>query len=401
MNHADAQAETEPEYFDPEEPDMSEQQFAASLGVSAERPQFVVDATETEASRRPEPARRSAGEDRVATAESPISGDESLSPDEKPRAGELKTSVAGDESRPGLTAADLGTSSGHTATADWRNLVSAKVSNYRTRKPHKERYPSLRLPFEPVVRRGPAESECAPLSGASSGAVREPAPIPPPPLPDSAPRILLEATARVLEFPRPAGSAERDELAEPVMDRPRILEAPELLPPPPAMGGILIEPQPDPEPERRPGFDVPLQSAPLGRRVVAGLFDGFLVGVATAGFTYIVARVGGSMPPLRSTVFLAASLMVLFWAAYQYLLLVFTARTPGLWLAKLRLSRFDGGSVARGLRRWRVLASLLSLTSLGLGYAWCFLDEDQLSWHDRITKTHLAPNGPRQRTRLC
>jgi len=27
-----------------------------------------------------------------------------------------------------------------------------------------------------------------------------------------------------------------------------------------------------------------------------------------------------------------------------------------------------------------------------LGYAWTFLDEDQLSWHDRITKTHLAPN---------
>jgi hypothetical protein len=37
------------------------------------------------------------------------------------------------------------------------------------------------------------------------------------------------------------------------------------------------------------------------------------------------------------------------------------------------------------------LASFLSAASLGLGYAWCFLDEDQLSWHDRITKTHLAP----------
>jgi hypothetical protein len=47
--------------------------------------------------------------------------------------------------------------------------------------------------------------------------------------------------------------------------------------------------------------------------------------------------------------------------------------------------------LSRGLRRWRVLASILSLASLGLGYAWCFLDEDQLSWHDRITRTHLAP----------
>jgi hypothetical protein len=30
------------------------------------------------------------------------------------------------------------------------------------------------------------------------------------------------------------------------------------------------------------------------------------------------------------------------------------------------------------------------LLTLGLGYAWCFLDEDELSWHDRITKTHFA-----------
>ena len=32
----------------------------------------------------------------------------------------------------------------------------------------------------------------------------------------------------------------------------------------------------------------------------------------------------------------------------------------------------------------------LSAASIGLGYAWCMLDEDQLCWHDRITRTHLA-----------
>ena len=52
--------------------------------------------------------------------------------------------------------------------------------------------------------------------------------------------IALESTARVLEFPRPTEAPVwSDELAEPVLDRPRIVEAPELLPPPPAMGGIL------------------------------------------------------------------------------------------------------------------------------------------------------------------
>jgi uncharacterized RDD family membrane protein YckC len=84
-------------------------------------------------------------------------------------------------------------------------------------------------------------------------------------------------------------------------------------------------------------------------------------------------------------------LLALLWPAYEYAFLVFSETTPGLRLAKLEVQRFDGTPAPRNLRRWRVLASLLSAVSLGLGYAWCFLDEDQLSWHDRITRTHLAP----------
>jgi len=62
-------------------------------------------------------------------------------------------------------------------------------------------------------------------------------------------------------------------------------------------------------------------------------------------------------------------------------------------LAGLRLSRFDGAAVPRKMRRWRALASMLSGVSLALGYAWCFLDEDRLCWHDRITRTYMAPQS--------
>jgi uncharacterized RDD family membrane protein YckC len=81
----------------------------------------------------------------------------------------------------------------------------------------------------------------------------------------------------------------------------------------------------------------------------------------------------------------------LFWAAYQYLLVVYAASTPGLRAAGLELARFDGTSTSRSLRRWRVLAAWLSAVSLGMGYAWVFLDEDGLCWHDRITHTYVAP----------
>jgi uncharacterized RDD family membrane protein YckC len=70
----------------------------------------------------------------------------------------------------------------------------------------------------------------------------------------------------------------------------------------------------------------------------------------------------------------------------------FCGTTLGLRLARLKIAKFDGAAVPRKLRRWRVFASLLSCLSLGLGYTWCLFDEDQLTWHDRITRTHLAPS---------
>ena len=88
---------------------------------------------------------------------------------------------------------------------------------------------------------------------------------------------------------------------------------------------------------------------------------------------------------------LAAGVPALFWAAYQYLLIVYAANTPGLSLTGLKLARFDGTATSRSLRRWRVLAAWLSAVSLGMGYLWLFLDEDVLCWHDRITHTYLAP----------
>ena len=370
MNSSDVQSETEPRYFDPEEVDMSEQQFAASLDATPAKPQFEIEEAVSEPS-------ASAG----------------IEPSPVPHAVLNEGPVPGHEGPAPLE--EMENISAHMPEPDWRSLVSAKVSSYKARKPHQERYPSLKLPFDPPAPRSSrAVQTFAPVDEPLEtvppvAAASEPVSFTPPALPEP-PRIILEATARVIEFPRPV--ARPDELAEPVIDRPRIVEAPELLPPPPAMGGILIEEQHEFVPERRPGFEVPLQPASLNRRIAAGMFDAMLVLSAVALFGYVFVRINGLVPPLRSALELAAILAGIFWPAYQYAFLVYCGRTPGLWAAKLHLARFDGQRVSRGLRRSRVLASVLSLASLGLGYAWTFLDEDQLSWHDRITRTHLAPN---------
>jgi uncharacterized RDD family membrane protein YckC len=205
----------------------------------------------------------------------------------------------------------------------------------------------------------------------------------------------MDASARILEFPRSAATPPPVlyELAEPVLDRPRILEVPEFVPPPPALGGILIEPVEEPEKERRPGFELPLQAAAMSRRVLASATDGLLVVSAFALFAYIFFRVTAITPPLHQAAAASVILATLFWSSYQYLLLVYTGTTPGLKLARLQLSRFDGNAVPKRIRRWRVLASILSGLSLAMGYAWCFLDEDRLCWHDRITQTYMAPKS--------
>jgi hypothetical protein len=214
--------------------------------------------------------------------------------------------------------------------------------------------------------------------------------LPQPTAPTTAP-----ATARIIEFPRSwtPTPPPLDELADPVLnrDRPRILEAPDVIPPPPALGGITIEPAQQPEMERRPGIDIPLQSAPLARRVLAAGVDGVIIAAAGALFGFIFWKLTASRPPRLQIAGLIAGLSGLFWAVYQYLLLVYSGTTPGLLIARLELARFDGSPAGRRLRRWRVLASFLSAASLGMGYAWVFLDEDALCWHDRITHTYLAP----------
>jgi uncharacterized RDD family membrane protein YckC len=373
VNPPEAQSDCESQYFDPESPDMSEQQFSASLDVATERPTFVVDEGEGAAPQvEAKPAASEFIEGREQTAAAPDC-------DAAPHAD-------GSEADEAISDPVISSPQDAGADPDWRNQISAKINKYRSRKPHQTRFPSLQLKFEQSPRRGTLAAE----SGLDAF---PPSEFPAPENATFQPEIPIcpDATARVLEFPRSAALPVRqDELADPVMDRPRIVEAPELLPPPPALGGILIEPVEAPAPERRKGFDLPLQTAAISRRLCAAAIDALVVLSTVALFGAVAVRIAGPLP-LRTAYEVATILAALLWAGYQYSLLVYSGTTPGLWLAKLAITRFDGTRAPRKLRRWRVLASFLSFIPLGLGYLWCFLDEDQLSWHDRITKTHLGP----------
>jgi len=222
-------------------------------------------------------------------------------------------------------------------------------------------------------------------------------PVPPPPIPRYRPE-----PPKIIAFPRPLPvrpvpappqprvPMEDLELAEPVLDTPRILDAPE----PPAeqmdllssFADIRLEPE-----ESRTNFEeeLPIHPAPLQQRVFAGLVDALVVLIAGAIFAITFTVTSSGLPQTRMVLLCGAIVGATFWLLYQYLFLVYSTGTPGMQMAQLELCTFKGEHVSVALRRWRALASLLSGCSIGLGFVWAFVDEDTLGWHDRITQTHL------------
>ena len=217
---------------------------------------------------------------------------------------------------------------------------------------------------------------------------------------ETAPSRPARAEPKIIEFPRPSPppvffehsrlrEPEDLELAGPVLDTPRILDAPE----PPAEQMDLLptfaDIQLEPDERRLLADELPPQPAPLAYRIFAGLIDMIVVLIACAIFAMTFIGYAKGLPQPRLTLLYGLMVCGSLWLIYQYLFLVYSSGTPGMHLAQLELCTFKGEPVSLPLRRWRALANMLSAFALGLGFAWSFVDEDTLGWHDRMTQTHV------------
>ena len=199
---------------------------------------------------------------------------------------------------------------------------------------------------------------------------------------------------KLIEFPRALylGPAVNPyELADPVLEAPRILDVPESVPaPPPPLSDIELEPEGEEIDPRllEPVLDV----APLPQRVFAGVVDAVVVLGAAALFGAIALKIAGPalLADRRTALIAIAVVPTILWAMYNYLLLVYGGRTLGMIMGKLRLVTFETRPVGRNARKFRVCAMQLSCLALGIGLVWAFIDEDQICWHDRITHTYLS-----------
>jgi uncharacterized RDD family membrane protein YckC len=133
---------------------------------------------------------------------------------------------------------------------------------------------------------------------------------------------------------------------------------------------------------------IPLKTAPLEDRIMAGIFDLALIVSAFAIFVLVFVACTAH-PPSGKPALLAAGLVLAgFGLLYQYLFFKYADGTPGMRYAKIALCTFEDENPTRKAMCTRVLYALLSAAPLGLGFAWAWFDPDRLTWHDRLSRIY-------------
>ena len=133
---------------------------------------------------------------------------------------------------------------------------------------------------------------------------------------------------------------------------------------------------------------IPLKTAAMEDRIMAGIFDLALIVSAFSIFVLVFAACTVHPPSGKPALVAAGLVLAGFGLLYQYLFFKYSDGTPGMRYAKIALCTFDDDNPTRKAMCMRVLYVLLSAAPLGLGFAWAWFDPDRLTWHDRLSRIY-------------
>lgn len=123
-------------------------------------------------------------------------------------------------------------------------------------------------------------------------------------------------------------------------------------------------------------------------RLMAGIVDAALVGIAFALFVFVFASSTAHPPTGKPALIGAAVTLAALYLLYQLLFFTFADATPGMRYARIALCTFDDDNPTRKAMRKRIFALVLAAAPLGLGFLYALFDEDHLGWHDRMTRMY-------------
>ncbi|MEO6911213.1 MAG: RDD family protein [Edaphobacter sp.] len=141
---------------------------------------------------------------------------------------------------------------------------------------------------------------------------------------------------------------------------------------------------------------LPPQTATLDLRLMAGIVDGCIILTAFLAFAAVFALTLAQLPgtpaigtlTLQTAAIGTGGILAILALVYQALFFTFADATPGMRYARIGLCTFSDENPTRAAMRFRIVAAILSACPLGIGFLWACLDDDRLSWHDRISRMY-------------
>jgi uncharacterized RDD family membrane protein YckC len=130
--------------------------------------------------------------------------------------------------------------------------------------------------------------------------------------------------------------------------------------------------------------------ASMDDRRLAALIDICCLLFAYGGFLTLFGSLGGQFTLSKLSAAVYASTFAIVYLQYFALFTVFGGTTPGMMMRSLEVVSFSGEPPTPRQMLLRSAGYILSAGTFFLGFFWAMWDEDELTWHDRLSRTHLS-----------
>jgi uncharacterized RDD family membrane protein YckC len=130
--------------------------------------------------------------------------------------------------------------------------------------------------------------------------------------------------------------------------------------------------------------------ASMDERRLAALIDTACLLFAYGGFLALFGSLGGQFTFSKMSAAVYTIAFAIVYLQYFALFTVFGGTTPGMMLRGLQVVDFSGESPSPRRLLLRAAGYILSAGTFFLGFLWAMWDEDELTWHDRISHTYLS-----------
>ncbi len=130
--------------------------------------------------------------------------------------------------------------------------------------------------------------------------------------------------------------------------------------------------------------------ASIDDRRLAAVIDLCCLLFAYGGFLMLFGSLGGQFTLSKLNAAVYATTFAIVYLQYFALFTIFGGTTPGMMMRGLEVVSFSGESPTPRQMLLRSAGYVLSAGTFFLGFLWSMWDEDELTWHDRLSRTHLS-----------